>query len=111
MLAYDGRLDNDRFAFGYGIGTISDFNSHIFINPEIEWLQQVSADFNHYSTLRCNIGYKVGDNFEILAGPSLVWHFKINADDYHHNYSEWDPDLPEVNKIRVGYNLAIRYRL
>lgn len=110
MLAYDWRLADDRLLFGYGIGSNLDISNRLFINPEMEWLHQVSLDFNHYSTLRCNLGYNISDNFEIVAGPSLVWQFKIDADDFHHNYTEWDPSIISVNEVTLGWNAAIRFK-
>ena len=110
MLAYDWRLADDRLSFGYGIGSNLDISNRLFINPELEGLHQVSLDFNHYSTLRCNLGYNISDNFEIVAGPSLVWHFKIDADDFHQNYTEWDPSIVSVNKISLGWSAALRYK-
>jgi len=110
MLAYDWRLGDDRLSFGYGIGSNLDLSNHLFINPEMEGLHQVSLDFNHYSTLRCNLGYNISDNFEIVAGPSLVWQFKIDADDFHHNYTEWDPSIVSINKFSLGWSAALRYK-
>lgn len=110
MLAYDWRLTTDRLSFGYGIGSNLDISNRLFINPEMEWLHQVSLDFNHYTTLRCNLGYNISDNFEIVAGPSLVWQFKIDADDFHHNYTEWYPSIISVNDITIGWNAAMRFK-
>jgi hypothetical protein len=110
MLAYDWRLADDRLSFGYGIGSNLDINSRLFINPEMEWLHQVSLDFNHYSTLRCNLGYNLGNHIELVAGPSLVWQFKIDAADFHHSYDEWDPAIVSVNEISLGWNVALRYK-
>lgn len=76
----------------------------------MEGVQQVSLDFNHYSTLRCNLGYNISNNFEIVAGPSLVWQFKINAADFHQNYTEWDTSIISLNKLSAGFNLALRYK-
>ena len=91
MLAYDWRVADDRLAFGYGIGSNIDISNNLFINPEIDWLHQLSMDFNHFTSLRCNIGVGLGNSFELVAGPSLVWHFKIDAADFHQNYTEWIP--------------------
>lgn len=110
VLAYDWRKTDDRFSFGYGIGSNFDISSLFFINPEIEGMHQVSLDFNHYSTLRCNVGFNLGNHFEILAGPSLVWNFKINAADFHQDYTEWDPSIIAVNKVTAGFNVAARYK-
>jgi len=110
MLAYDWRLTDDRLLFGYGIGSNLDLGSRLFINPEMEWLHQVSLDFNHYSTLRCNLGFNISDNLELVAGPSLVWQFKIDADDFHQNYDEWDPTIVSVNEVSLGWNVALRYK-
>ncbi len=110
MLSYDWRLADDRLSFGYGIGSNLDLSNRLFINPEMEWLHQVSLDFNHYSTLRCNLGYNISDNFELVAGPSLVWQFKIDADDFHQNYTEWVPSIISVNKISLGWSAALRYK-
>ena len=109
-LAYDWRLADDRLSFGYGIGSIYDIGKLFFINPEIESLHQISLDFNHYSNVIMNLGLNIGDNIEIMAGPSLIWHFKINADDLHHNYTEWDPSIVAINKLKVGFNVAVRYK-
>jgi len=110
MLAYDWRLADDRLAFGYGIGSNIDISKSVFLNPEMEWLQQLSLDFNHFSTLRCNVGFTLGNRLELVAGPSLVWQFKIDAADFHHNYTEWDPSIISVNKLKAGFNAAIRYK-
>lgn len=109
MLAYDWRLDKDRLSFGYGVGSNIDLSKRLFINPELDWLHQISLDFNHYTTLRCNLGYSIG-NIELVAGPSLVWQFKIDANDFHHNYTAWDPSIISVNKIKVGWNAAVRFK-
>ena len=110
MLAYDWRLADNRLSFGYGIGSNLNLSNRLFINPEMEWLHQVSLDFNHYSTLRCNLGYNISNNFEIVAGPSLVWQFKIDADDFHQNYTEWNPTIVSVNEIKIGWNAAVRFK-
>lgn len=110
VLAYDWRLDNDRLSFGYGFGSNLDLSDQLFVNPEVDWLHQVSLDFNHYTTIRCNFGYNVSDNFEVVAGPSLVWQFKINADDFHENYTVWDPSIVAINKLKAGFNVAFRYK-
>lgn len=110
MLAYDWHSTNDKLSFGYGIGSNLDLSKQLFINPELDWLHQISLDFNHYSTLKCNLGYTISDNFELVAGPSLVWQFKIDADDFHHNYTEWDPSIISVNELTVGWNVALRVK-
>jgi len=110
MLAYDWRLSENRLSFGYGIGSNLNLSNRLFINPEMEWLHQASLDFNHYSTLRCNLGYNISNNFEIVVGPSLVWQFKIDADDFHQNYTEWNPSIISVNEIKIGWNAAVRYK-
>ena len=110
ILSYDPRMANDRFAFGYGIGSNLDIAEHLFVNPELDWLHQISLDFNHFTTFRFNLGYCLGNDFELLAGPSLIWHFKINADDFHHNYTEWDPDIVAINKLKAGFSVALRYK-
>lgn len=110
MLAYDWRLADDKLAFGYGVGSIYDMGKLLFINPEIESLHQISLDFNHYSKIKINLGLSIGDNLEILAGPSLIWHFKINADDFHQNYTEWDPSIVAINNLSVGFNAAVRFK-
>lgn len=110
VLAYDWRLTHDRLSFGYGIGSNLDLNQNLFINPELEWLHQVSLDFNHFTTFKCNFGYSLSNKIEFLAGPALVWQFKINADDFHHNYTEWNPSIISVNKITIGWNAALRYK-
>jgi hypothetical protein len=56
------------------------------------------------------LGYNISDNFEIVAGPSLVWQFKIDADDFHQNYTEWDSSIVSVNKISLGWSAALRYK-
>jgi len=110
MLAYDWRLTDDRLSFGCGVGSNLDLSNRLFINPELEGLHQVSLDFNHYSTLRCNLGFNISENFELVAGPSLVWQFKIDADDFHQNYTEWDPSIVSVNQVSLGWNVALRYK-
>ena len=110
VLAYDWRLADDKLAFGYGVGSNLDLNNRLFINPELDWLHQVSLDFNHFTTLRCNLGYSVSNKFELVAGPSLVWQFKIDADDFHHNYNEWDSSIVSVNKFKLGWNAALRFK-
>ena len=110
MLAYDWRLADDRLSFGYGIGSNLDFAGGFFINPELDWIHQVSLDFNHYTTLRCNLGYSIGNRLELVAGPSLVWQLKIDADDFHQTYTEWDPAIISVNEVKVGWNAAIRFK-
>jgi hypothetical protein len=110
MLAYDGKLSDDKFAFGYGIGSNLDLGSSVFINPELEWLHQVSLDFNHYSTIRCNLGLNLSHRLELLAGPSLVWQVKIDAEDFHQNYTVWDPSIVAINKVKAGFNVALRYK-
>lgn len=110
MLAYDWRLVDEKLAFGYGVGSIYDIGKLLFINPEIESLQQISLDFNHYSKIKINLGLNIGDNLEVLVGPSLVWHFKINADDFHQNYSKWDSSIVAINNLSVGFNAAVRFK-
>lgn len=110
MLAYDWRMADDRLAFGYGIGSNIDISDKLFINPEMDWLHQVSMDFNHFTTLRCNIGLSVGRCIELVAGPSLVWHFKIDSADFHQNYTEWDSSIVSVNDLKIGFNAAIRFK-
>jgi hypothetical protein len=110
MLAYDWRLDADQLWFGYGIGSNIDLSKHLFINPEMEWLHQVSLDFNHYTNLRCNLGIQLAKHLEFVVGPSLVWHFKIDADDYHQYYDEWDPSIVSVNDVQLGWNAGVRVK-
>lgn len=110
MLSYDWRLGANQMAFGYGIGSNLDINNRLFINPEMEWLQQVSLDFNHYSIFKCNFGYSINDYLELVAGPSLVWQFKINANDFHQNYTIWNPQIVAINKLKAGFNLAVRFK-
>lgn len=110
MLAYDWRMADDRLAFGYGIGSNIDISDKLFINPEMDWLHQVSMDFNHFTSLRCNIGLSVGESIELVAGPSLVWHFKIDSADFHQNYTEWDSSIVSVNDLKIGFNAAIRFK-
>jgi len=110
MLAYDSRLEDDRLSFGYGIGSNLDLGNQLFINPELDWIHQISLDFNHYTTLRCNLGYSIGNRLELVAGPSLVWQFKIDADDFHQTYTEWDSSIVSVNEVEIGWNAAIRFK-
>lgn len=46
----------------------------------------------------------------MLDDPSQVWHFKINADDFHQNYTSWDPSIVAINKLKAGFNVALRYK-
>lgn len=110
VLAYDWRLTEDRLSFGYGVGSNLDISKHLFINPELEFMHQVSLDFNHHSIFSCNLGYNIGEHVELVVGPTLNWHFKINADDFHQNYTQWDPAIIAINKISVGFNVAARYK-
>ncbi len=110
MVAYDWRLADDRVSFGWGVGSNLDLGKAVFINPEIDWLHQVSMDFNHYTNIKCNFGFTIADKIELLAGPALVWHFKINEEDFHENYTEWDPDIVAINDVKIGWNVALRYK-
>lgn len=110
MLAYDWRLSDDRWSFGYGIGSNMNLAGGFFMNPELEWLHQVSLDFNHLTTFKFNLGLNLGNNFEILAGPAVFWQFKIDADDFHHNYTEWDSSIVSVNEVTSGWNAALRFK-
>lgn len=110
MVAYDWRLADDRVSFGWGVGSNLDLGKAVFINPEIDWLHQVSMDFNHYTNIKCNFGFTIADKIELLAGPALVWHFKINEEDYHQTYTEWDPSIVAINDVKIGWNVALRYK-
>lgn len=109
VLAYNEELESNKFLLGYGLGSIIDFKRW-FINPEYEGLHQVSADFNHYTTLRFNIGYSLNRRLEILAGPSLIWQVKIDAADLPQDFSRWNRSMLSVIEITGGYGVAIRYK-
>lgn len=108
MVSWDPELGDELFV-GYGIGSNIDFGKSVFFNPELLSQHNISLDFNHYLSLKANIGVKLSDRFELVAGPTLSWNVKINADDFHHNYTEWNPDIVSVNKLSVGYNAALRF--
>lgn len=100
---------SDPLFLGFGFGSNIDLGSKLFFNPE--WVSQhnISLDFNHFWSLKANLGLKIGNNFELVAGPALTWNVKIDADDFHHNYTVWDPEIISVNKFSIGYNAALRY--
>jgi len=108
MISWDPELGDELFV-GYGIGSNVDFGKTLFFNPELLSQHNISLDFNHYLSLKANIGVKLSDRFELVAGPTLSWNVKINADDFHQNYTEWNPDIISVNKLSVGYNAALRF--
>jgi len=108
MISWDPELGDELFV-GYGIGSNVDFGKVLFFNPELLSQHNISLDFNHYLSLKVNVGVKISDRFELVAGPTLSWNVKFNADDFHQNYTEWNPDIISVNKLSVGYNAALRF--
>jgi hypothetical protein len=56
------------------------------------------------------LGYNISDNFEVVAGPSLIWHVKIDAADFHQNYTVWNPAIVSINNLSAGFNVAVRYK-
>lgn len=107
MVSWNPELEDELFV-GYGIGSNVDFGKSIFFNPELLSQHNISLDFNHFLSLKANIGVKLSDHFELVAGPALSWNVKIDADDFHQNYTEWNPDILSVNKLSIGYNAALR---
>ena len=107
MVSWNPELEDELFV-GYGIGSNIDFGKTLFFNPELLSQHNISLDFNHYMSLKANIGVKLLDRFELVAGPTLNWNVKINADDFHQNYTEWNPAIISVNKFSIGYNAALR---
>lgn len=99
----------DHLLIGYGVGSNLDVSNKLFFNPELVSQHNISLDFNHYLSLKTNVGFKVSNRFEIVAGPTLVWNIKIDADDFHQNYTEWNPDILSINKLSVGFNVATRF--
>lgn len=106
LLAYNKHAESNKLSLGFGFGSNLDYNRRWFINPEYEGLNQLSTDFNHYSTFRFNFGYSLSRRLELIAGPSLIWHVKINREDfgkYPTNFAK--------NELIAGYNFALRYKL
>lgn len=99
----------DKVFIGYGVGSNLDLGQRLFFNPELLSQHNISLDFNHFLSLKTNLGLRLSDWFEIVAGPTLVWNVKIDADDFHQNYIQWDPDIISVNNLSVGFNIAARF--
>ncbi|MFT3752366.1 MAG: hypothetical protein QM800_05645 [Paludibacter sp.] len=99
----------DKLWVGYGAGSNLDLTKKLFFNPELLSQHNISRDFNHYLSLKANAGFRLSDRFEIVAGPVLAWNVVIDAEDFHQNYTEWNPGIISVNKLSLGFNAAVRF--
>lgn len=108
MISWNPYLADNIF-IGYGVGSNLDLNQKLFFNPELVSQHNISLDYNHYLSLKANVGFRLSDSFEVVAGPTLVWNVMINAEDFHQNYTEWNPNIISVNKLSFGFNVAARY--
>lgn len=109
-ISYDVRQD-DRIACGFGLGSNLDFSQHYYINTELLGQMTVSQGYDHYRSLKIGLGYKVFDQLEVKAGPTLMWHVQISEDDYNDNYQEYDKDLVQVNELKLGWNVSVSVNL
>ena len=110
IISYNPVL-TDKIAIGFGIGTNLDISRSFFINPEIVSQQSLSTHLNQYNSLKIGFGFKVSENIELIAGPSLVWHLQSGSINYHSYNWRYDSYNYTVNDLRIGLNLAARFSL
>lgn len=109
-ISYDVRED-DRIAFGFGLGSNLDFSQRWFFNTELLGQMTISQGYDHYRSLKMGVGYKLFDRLEVKAGPTLMWHVQISEDDYNDNYQDYDKDLVQVNELKLGWNVSLYVNL
>lgn len=110
MISYNPVL-SDKIAVGFGVGTNLDLSRYFFINPEFVSQQSVSTHFNQYNSLKIGFGFKVTTGFELVAGPSLIWHWQ--SGNIYYDWYNWrfDSYYYNMNDLRIGLNLAARFGL
>lgn len=105
-------LDPDRkygVALGWGAGSKIKINTSIFANPEFQVQRVVRKDFEGYSTLRLNLGYRLNDRFEMLAGPTIQHRSFATRDELKANSSTAADDLFALRKLAPGFQVSFRY--
>jgi hypothetical protein len=110
MISFNPGL-SEKMAVGFGIGTNLDLSRNFFINPELVSQQSVSMHFNQYNSLKIGFGFKVTNGFELVAGPSMTWHWQGGNIDYDWHNWRFDSYYYNVNDLRIGLNLAARFNL
>jgi hypothetical protein len=115
-LVYNENLNN-RFATGFGMGSIIDINERSFINPELTTYSSLQYgndewDFNQLSKFNLNFGYNLNYGFSLFAGPTFSWQYNHMEQSFMEPlFSIYERELSNKNRFHIGVSLGLRYEL
>lgn len=110
IVSYNQNLTH-KYAVGLGIGSNLPLNDHFFFNPEIVSQYAVSLNYRHIQSLSTNFGYKISDQLQISAGPSVVWNRTSSESASGQNFfSIYNYNFNTHNSLSIGLRAAIRYK-
>ncbi|GAB3654218.1 hypothetical protein GCM10028791_24770 [Echinicola sediminis] len=98
----------DEYALGAGFGSILTLGNIFFVNPEASYQHQLHGN-NDLTRLNLNFGLNIGENIQLLAGPSATWS-RLEKDGeflestFYIHRERFDDD----NELLVGFNAALR---
>jgi len=111
--SYNGALLN-KYAVGFGIGSIIDINKNIYFNPEAI-IQATDVDDiknNRLLSIRPQFGIKISSTLDVLCGPSLVWQNAVAPSALHKPfYSIYKHASDSKNNLLGGANISLKLHL
>ena len=115
-----GKFIQNRFASGFGLGTLIPINKFIFINPELSFMTPAWYEENNHKSINWQqltsfvpfFGFNVGKHFSVAAGPSVTWMANYSDD------LSWQKPLFKIaegiinenHRIVIGARASLRLR-
>jgi hypothetical protein len=102
----------ENFATGMGLGLIIPINTHLFINPELNYLFTPFGNItNSILSFVPYFGYNITKNISVLIAPSITWVHNFGEDDLIKPFFKIvSNDINERNSIAVGVRASLRVR-
>lgn len=102
----------ENFYFGLGIGSIIPLSYNLYLNPEILTQNPFSGSNRQLTSFVANLGISLSSNFQLTAGPSLIWdHGTLDADPFKPVFLLYEEILDDNNSLYAGFRVGLRYRL
>lgn len=99
----------NKFALGGGFGSLFPMKNNFYFNPEISISQPLGrGNSQQFLALAGNFRYRLGANFQIALGPSVVWeHSDKKGGLYEPIYSIINQKIDDRNHLLIGARAAL----
>ena len=103
--------NSERFATGFGFGTIVPINDAFFFNPEVIGLASLGRTSRNLTSFVPFFGYHFCDRFSVTAAPTVTWsRSPRDTDLLEPVVSIATFEIDDRNEIVIGGRVSVRWR-